>query len=292
MDLSIALLLDAQQIVVQLAEETPVSLTPDGGLEEVVDEDTWVWLLLLQLGPGLTEDVLGVHHVLFPSLGPSGLLAHRGHLLRRDGGILNVDGTVLGLLGVLEDTGDCLANGREGSGAEGAVATVEQGNALGLEVHAEANHDAPVEERSRHDEGVGHAAGACFFLEGLLDSDFVLEDWDGSGLGVGGVTTELGGNKTLDVGFSGGLDEEKLAGDGGGAKGGDDGVLSFESVGEGLKGVVVDWSRGNGRGQGVAAALASEDGDCEASVDQLGEDGRANVASGLREDGCQPCTDG
>lgn len=203
---------------------------------------------------------------------------------------MNVDGTVLGLLGVLEDTGDCLADGRERGSAEGAVATVVQGDALRLEVHAEANHDAPVEERPRHYEGVGQATRACFFLQGILNGNFVLEDGDGSGLGVGGVTTKLGGNETLDVGFSGGLDEEKLAGDGGRAEGGDDGVLSFESVGEGIQGVVVDRSGGDGRGKGVAAALASENGDCEASVDKFGEDGWANIASGLCDDMCQPCT--
>ena len=87
------------------------------------------------------------------------------------------------------------------------------------------------------------------------------------------------------MGFSRRFDKEKLGGDGGGAESRDDGVLAFESTGEGVEGVVVDCDRGDGGGQGIVAAFASEDGDFEASVDQFGEDSWAKIAGSLKGDG-------
>jgi hypothetical protein len=98
-----------------------------------------------------------------------------------------------------------------------------------------------------------------------------------------GVGTELGGDEALDMGFGGGFDQEKLCGDSGGGEGGDDGFLASEGVGEGVQGVVVDWDGGDGGGEAMSAALASEDCDLEASVEELVEDGWAEIASGLRE---------
>lgn len=85
------------------------------------------------------------------------------------------------------------------------------------------------------------------------------------------------------MGFGRGFDQEKLCGDGGGGEGRDEGFLAFEGVGEGVKGLVVDWDSGDGGGEAMSAALASKDCDFETSVEELVEDGWAEVASGLRE---------
>ena len=87
------------------------------------------------------------------------------------------------------------------------------------------------------------------------------------------------------MGFGRRFDKKKLGGDGGRAESRDDGVLAFESIGEGVEGVVVDCDRGDGGGQGVVAALASEDGDFEAGVDESGENSWAKIAGSLKGDG-------
>ena len=77
------------------------------------------------------------------------------------------------------------------------------------------------------------------------------------------------------------MDEGELFVESGGAEGGDDGILTLESLGEGVKGVVVDGFHGDGGRKGVGAVLTSEDGDVEAGINELLENGRAEVASGL-----------
>lgn len=59
--------------------------------------------------------------------------------------------------------------------------------------------------------------------------------------------------------------------------------MAFEGVGQRLQGVVVDGNGGDGRGEATSAGTASEYCDFEASVEELIEDDRAEVASGLRE---------
>jgi len=182
---------------------------------------------------------------------------------------------------VREDAGDGLTDRGDGRGAEEALAAVEQADTLSFEVHDEADRDAPVEERARAYEGVGHAAGGCFFLEGMLDRNFVLDDGETTGLLVQRVGTKLGGDEAPDTGLGRGFDQQELSGDGGGGEGGDDGLLAFEGVGEGVEGVVVNRDGGDGGGEVVGAALASEDGNFEASGEELLQDGWAEVASGL-----------
>lgn len=241
-------------------------------------------MILLQLGPRLLQHLVDRHHILLPPLRTGGLLAHDRQLLQRRCRILHVDGTVLRLLRMRQDAGDGLGDGREGGGAEEAVAAVEQVDALPLDVHDEAGHHAPVEEGARADECVGHGAdGGCFFLEGVLDGDFVLEDGQLRGLGVQGVGAELGGDEASDVGFGRGLDEEELGGDGGGGEGRDEGFLAVESGGQGVEGVVVDGDGGDGRGKVVSVVLAGQDGYFEAGAQEVVEDGWAEVAGGLRE---------
>ena len=57
--------------------------------------------------------------------------------------------------------------------------------------------------------------------------------------------------------------------------------MAFEGIGEGLEGVVVDGDDGHGGGKAVRAALSSQDCDFEASLQNLIEDGWAEVACGL-----------
>lgn len=58
--------------------------------------------------------------------------------------------------------------------------------------------------------------------------------------------------------------------------------MTFESVDEGFERVVVDGDNGYGGGEGVRAALASQDCDFKASVQDFFEDGWAEVTGGLR----------
>lgn len=126
-----------------------------------------------------------------------------------------------------QDARDSLADGGEGGGAEGAVAAVQELDALGFEVHEEADFDAPVEKGTRADEGVGHAAGrGGFLLQGVLDLDFVREDGEAADFVVEGVGAEFGGDEAFDVRFGRGFDEEKLGGEGGEAEGRDEGFLA------------------------------------------------------------------
>lgn len=230
----------------------------------------------------LTGTTLSVH----PSA--NNLLAHSRQLLQRRRSILHIHGPVLHLLEVREDAGDGLADCGEGRGAEEALTTVKEADALFLEVHDDANCDASVEERACAYEGVGHAAGGCSILKGGLDRGFVLVDGESTRLLVLPVGTELRGNEAPDMGFGRRFDQEELGGDGGGGDGGggdggDDGLLTMEGVGEGVEGVVVDWDGGDGRGEVVGAALASEDCNFEASDEELVEDSWAEIASGLHK---------
>lgn len=59
--------------------------------------------------------------------------------------------------------------------------------------------------------------------------------------------------------------------------------MTFKGIGEGFEGVVVHWNDGDRRGEFRSATLACKDGDLEASVEELVEDGWAEVASDLRE---------
>ena len=72
-----------------------------------------------------------------------------------------------------------------------------------------------------------------------------------------------------------------MCGNGEGAEGGDDGVLTFEGGDERVEGFVVDFGDGDGGGEGVGAGGAGQDGDFEAGVEELVKDGRTKVAGGL-----------
>lgn len=246
--LAVAHLLDAQQLIVQLLEMPAVALAPNRRKDEVIHEQIRVRLLLLELLPGLRETVSNSDLLLLPPLRTRGFLALGQERLQRGGRVLDIDGAVLGLVGMLEHAGDGLADGWERGGAEEAVAAVVELDALALDVHDEADHDAPVEERAGADQGVGHAGGAGLLLERVLDGDLGLEGREGAGLGEGGVGPEFGGDEALDACFAGGLDEEELLVDDGGAEGGYEGVLTAEGGGQGVEGGVVDGLDGHGGG--------------------------------------------
>lgn len=261
----------------------PIPLTPNRGLDEVEYKILRIGLLLLQLGPGLCKHLIDRHHTLLPPIRPGSLLAHRSQLLQRRCRILHVHGTVLRLLRVHQDAGNGLGDGWEGCSAENAVATVKQADALSFDAHDEADHHAPVEERARADEGVSHATGGRFFLEGVLDGNFVFVNRQLTGLLVQGVGPELGRDEVPDMGFGGCFNQEELCGDGNRGEGRDEGFLALQSGGEGVKGVIVDRDDSDGGGKAVSAALASQDGHFEAGLEKMVEDGWAEVAGGLRE---------
>lgn len=57
--------------------------------------------------------------------------------------------------------------------------------------------------------------------------------------------------------------------------------MAFQGVGEGVQGVVVDWDGVDGGREAMSAAFASKDSDLEASIEELIEDGWAQIPSGL-----------
>lgn len=115
---------------------------------------------------------------------------------------MHVHGAILGFIWVRKDADDGLTDGGQGSGAENALAAVIQVDAFGLEVDDEPSQDTPVKEWPRGDEGVGQpAGGSCFFLERILDGDFVLEDGESGGFLYKGVGSEFGWNEAFDMCF-------------------------------------------------------------------------------------------
>jgi len=248
LNLAITHLLDAQQLIIQLLEMRSVALAPNSRKDEVIHEHIRVRLLLLELLPGLRETVISSDLLLLPPLRARGFLALGQELLQRGGRVLDIDGAVLGLVEMLEHARDGLADGWERGGAEEAVAAVVELDALALDVHDEADHEAPVEEGAGAHQGVGHAGGAGLLLERVLDGDFGLEGREGAGLGEGGVGAELGGEEALDAGFAGGFDKEELLVDDCGTEGGYKGVLTAEGGGQGVEGGVVDGLDGHGGG--------------------------------------------
>lgn len=127
-------------------------------------------------------------------------------MLQANGGVLHVHGPVLGFLRMLQNADDDLADGGQGCSAENTIASVVQVDALFFQVDKEADRDAPVQERSRGDDGVGQAAaGGSFFLQRILHYNFVLEQRESPGFLHKRVGTELGRNETLDTGFGRGF---------------------------------------------------------------------------------------
>ncbi len=131
-----------------------VALAPNSRKDEVIHEDIRVRLLLLELLPSLRETVISSDLLLLPTLRTCGFLALGQELLQRGGRVLDIDGAVLGLVEMLEHARDGLADGWERGGAEEAVAAVVELDALALDVHDEADHEAPVEEGAGADQGV------------------------------------------------------------------------------------------------------------------------------------------
>lgn len=85
------------------------------------------------------------------------------------------------------------------------------------------------------------------------------------------------------MGFGRRFNQEKLPSDSNGGKGRDEGFLAFECVCERVEGVIVNRDGGDGGGKAMRAAFASKYCDFEASMEELVEDGRAEIASRLRE---------
>ena len=57
--------------------------------------------------------------------------------------------------------------------------------------------------------------------------------------------------------------------------------MTFESVGEGVEGVIVDGADSDGWREGVGTALASKNSDLEACVKEMVENGWAEIAGSL-----------
>lgn len=186
-----------------------IAIAPDGCLEEGENEAIGVRLRFLQLGPTCLVEVIRRHNFLLP-LARVRLLAESCQLLLRGDGIMHVDCTVLGLLGVKQSASDGFTDSSEICGAKVAVTAIQELDALALEVHDETNHDTPVEERTGADERVGQAGGRGFFLQGLLNLDLVSEDWKGGSFLIEGVGAELGRDEAVDLGFGSGFDKAEL----------------------------------------------------------------------------------
>lgn len=179
-------------------------------------------------------------------------------MLQRRGSVLHEHGAILGFLRVLQEADNGLGGGKQGCSAENAIAAVEEVDALFFQADDEAEREASVQKRPGGDEGVGQAAGVCFFLKRVLDSDLVLEDRESARFLRLSARPELGRNETLDMGFGSGFHQPKLRGDRVPGKNRDDGILAFESAGEGIEGVLVDGDHVHGGGKIVIAALASQ----------------------------------
>lgn len=182
-----------------------VTFPKNGRLDELKGKISRIGLRLLQLSPSLLEQIINSDRSLRPSLCASSLLAQSCQVLQCHSSILHVHGAILSFLWVLQNADNSLADGRQGCGAEKAIAAVEEVDALSFQVDDEALRDAPVQKRARGDEGVGQAAGVCFFLKRVLDQDLILEDRESPGFLRLGVRTELGRNEKLDMGFGRGF---------------------------------------------------------------------------------------
>lgn len=189
---------------------TTITLTQDAHPDEVEGKNMWIWIFLLQLGPGLIEHLVYRHNGFLPSIRPHGLLPKSRQLLQRRRCIMHIHSTVLCLFEMIKNAHDGLTDSWEGGGAEDTVATVEKGDFLILEVHDKADLNAPVQERARAYEGISHATGGSLFPEGGLDRDFALENRESGALFVQEVGAEFGGDEAFDVAFGSGFDQEQL----------------------------------------------------------------------------------
>ena len=182
-----------------------VTFPKNGRPDELKGKISRIGLRFLQLSPSFLEQIINGDLSLRPSLCTSSLLAQSCQVLQRRSSILHVHGAILGFLRVLQNADNGLADGRQGCGAENAIAAVIQIGALFFQVDDEAQGDAKVQKRPRGDEGVGQAAGVCFFLKRVLDQDLILEDRESPGFLRLRVRTELGRNEKLDKGFGRGF---------------------------------------------------------------------------------------
>ena len=57
--------------------------------------------------------------------------------------------------------------------------------------------------------------------------------------------------------------------------------MALKGIGEGVEGVVLDWNSVDRGREAMSAAFTSKDGDLEAGIEELVEDGRAQIPSGL-----------
>ena len=89
---------------------------------------------------------------------------------------MDVNGTILGGIQVLEHAGDGFPDGSKSGGTEDAIATVVEVDALFLDVENKAKLDAPVQEWSSANEGIRQPAGFRLLLERILDRDLRLKD--------------------------------------------------------------------------------------------------------------------
>ena len=276
----------------------PVPFAPDGRLDEFIHERVRVRVFLAELLPRLGQQIVDRDRLGFPPFfctAPhprcGGFLAFRQELLQSGGRVLDINGAVAGRGRVAQHPCHGLADGGQRGGAEEAGAAVVEGDALGLDVHEEADHEAPVEERAGADQGVRHgvvivaaAAGRIrrrLLLERVLDGDFGRKGGQGGRFGVGGVGAEFRGDEALDAGCAGGFHEEELLVDDGGAEGRYHGVLALKGAGQGVEGVVVDGVDGDGGREGMGAGLAGEYCDLESCGEEGIQDSRTKITGSL-----------
>ncbi|CAI6101313.1 unnamed protein product [Clonostachys chloroleuca] len=174
--------LEPEQLVVRLLEVASVGRVEDGA-EEVRHKGLGVKESLGQTSVGLGGHVVNLSGLGLPLLGGVGLLGELQELVLGDLGVLDVDGPVLGLLGVAENADNGVGDGAEGGGGEGDVTAVEDGGlAVGM-AQDEVVLQAPVEEGRVVHECVGDRRSLGLLNEVVLDLDLVGKDGELPGVG-------------------------------------------------------------------------------------------------------------
>ena len=158
-------------------------LAPNDRDDEISHKVNIVWFLFAELFPSFRKHVVNSDILFLPSFCPCRLLSLGQEVLQGRSRVLDVDGTILRRIEVLEHADDGFSNGRERRCAEEALAAVIEFDALLLEVHDEADHNTPVKEQAGANQGIRHPAGAArMLLERVLDRQLGLEDGKGPGL--------------------------------------------------------------------------------------------------------------
>ena len=128
-----------------------------------------------------------------------------------------------------QDTDDGLSDRIQRGGAEHVLPTVEEFRLALLPVEQEALLKTPVQKDIVANQAIGEVGlGGSGLAECLVRRDLVLKHGQSGGLGVGQVTTKVGGKEALHVCSYGGFDEDALPRQACCSHGRHYGILAFE----------------------------------------------------------------